>query len=362
MFQLQLDGIELKKIYTLNPLAPEFVPRKYKEMVVLPATKVEPATLPKDVGATTNIVTQIVPPVVSPFPIQDYRYFPPILYPQQARPFLFPLVPPAVAQLPQLTNGFTQPIRVVNPPMVVSSRQIVPQPISLPKTVQVTTVANTPVQNDLISQTNKNQSSNKLIQFMNNVHFPEANVLNDCINLLPQNMSLADMLLQPMIMQERWYNYLKETTGLEAAEKFKYLLHTTNQKGMKVMDKNIFERSTPQSCESPTFSWFDSPTNQINFNKPVYMQENFSETNNVSQNGLLAKQDPVRTLPNGINHTMSEVELQRHINEEFANLHTNSSDVNEAFRALTIKNEPHNALHINGGNNINGPRFSKYFH
>ncbi|RZC35695.1 helicase with zinc finger domain, partial [Asbolus verrucosus] len=31
--KFQLDGIELKKVYTLNPLAPEFIPRKYKEMM-----------------------------------------------------------------------------------------------------------------------------------------------------------------------------------------------------------------------------------------------------------------------------------------------------------------------------------------
>ncbi|XP_056643763.1 probable helicase with zinc finger domain [Diorhabda sublineata] len=344
--KLQLDGIELKKIYTLNPLAPEFIPRKYKEMGILPnQTKVE-ASIPKEVvpppPPPTSIVSQIPPAVISPFPLQDLRFFPQLLYPQQPRPFLFNLIPPPI------TNGFNQPIPLVNPSLVVQQRPTGPQ---LQKTVSIQPVQNIAVQSPKCSNNTSHAGSNKLIQFMNNVHFPEANVLNDCVNLLPQNMSLADMLLQPASLQERWYNYLRETTGPEAAEKFKYLLHTTNQKGSKILDKNIFERSTPSSCESPTFSWYDSPTNQINFNKPVYMTEKPSTEHH---NGVTKDNVSFETFQNG----MTEEDLQRHINEEFANLSMDDSDVNEVFKAFTHKSD---YVQMNGNTNVSGPKFYKYF-
>ncbi|KAJ8977191.1 hypothetical protein NQ317_018074 [Molorchus minor] len=330
-------------------------------------------SIPKEVPPVNNLVPQIGPPVapvLSPYPFQDYRFYHPLLY-QQPRPFLFN-IPPAVSnivpspapQITPLTNGFNQPMRMINPSIVVPPRPVTTtaQPLQLTKPVQAATVSNAPIQPCKPSSA---QSSNKLIQFMNNVHFPEPNVLNDCINLLPQNMSLADMLLQPPNLQERWYNYLKETTGLEAAEKFKYLLHTTNQKGLKVLDKNIFERSTPQSCESPTFNWYDSPTNQINFNKPVYMTENvLNDPHNHSQtNGLLSKQNAqfVKTIANGLSSKMTEAEIQRHINEEFANLSINSSDINDVFQAFAIKSDQTNGFPINEGQKVTGPRFYKYF-
>ncbi|CAH1119647.1 unnamed protein product [Phaedon cochleariae] len=347
--KLQLDGIELKKIYTLNPLAPEFVPRKYKELGLLPrALKVQNAkeTIPPPV---TVPAPALVAPVAPPFPLQDLRFFPPLIYSQQPRPFLFNLLPPPIA------NGFSQtPLPLVNAPLVA------PPPRAAPGMPLLKGVA--PVASAALPQQGQTkqvvQSNKKLIQFMNNVHFPEANVLSDCINLLPHNMSLADMLLQPPGLQERWYNYLRDTTGIEAAEKFKYLLHTTNQKGSKVMDKNIFERSTPSSCESPTFSWYDSPTNQINFNKPVYMTENISNEVTISHQQDFVK-DLTNFRPNGVNNGMSEVDLQRHINEEFANLNVDNTDVNEVFKAFTVKNE--HSLHLNGGNNVAVPKFYKYF-
>lgn len=350
MFQLQLDGIELKKIYTLNPLAPEFIPRKYKEM---------------SASAAQNLIVSVPPPsapvVPPPFPIPDYSFFPPVIYPQQPRPFVFNIIPP-VHSIP---NGFSQPIRMVNPPLIMSPRQMVNQPIPNAKVgVQPPNNVIAPGQKPV----GPPQSNNKLIQFMNNVHFPEANVLNDYINLLPQNMSLADMLIQPPSVQEKWYNYLKETIGVEAAEKFKYLLHAANQKeSNKLLDKTVFERSTPQSCESPTFSWYDSPTNQINFNKPVYMTENpASEISASPQNGLANKKHEISPLVNNVNNVKrqsNDRDLQRHINEEFASLNIESSDVNEVFKAFTYKNEshPNTSVYVNGGS-VNGPRFYKYFH
>lgn len=345
---MQLDGIELKKIYTLNPLAPEFIPRKYKEMS----------------GANSNLMLSMplpsTPTVPPHYHLPNYRYFPPVLYPQQPRPFVLNIIPP-VPPIHSLPKGFSQPMRMVNPPMMVSSRQVVGQPNSAAK------ILGQPLNNAMSTNqkvTTPPQSNNKLIQFMNNVHFPEANVLNDYINLLPQNMSLADMLLQPLSSQERWYNYLKEAIGVGAAEKFKYLLHAANQKESKLVDKNIFERTTPQSCESPTFSWYDSPTNQINFNKPVYMTENLqSETSLSPQNVLVPAKNEVKPMMNGLKRPVNENDLQRHINEEFASLNIESSDVNEVFKAFTYKtSESHSSsVYVNGGK-VDGPRFYKYFH
>ncbi|CAG9763393.1 unnamed protein product [Ceutorhynchus assimilis] len=285
--KLQLDSIELKKIYTLNPLAPEFIPRNYQPVV--------------------NV----------PIPLMSSYVFPPLIYPPQHRPFIFnPLVP-------------------------------IPQPIRLPLVIPPL-VEPPPVQ----------KSNNKLIQFLNNVHFPEA--LSDCINLLPQNMSLADMLLQPANMQEKWYKYLKASTGEEAAEKFRYLLHTTNQKGSKIQD--IFECATPQSCDSPPCNWYDSPTSQLNINKPVYIQ---SEHINEQHNQKIEK--PVfgiKCEDNVIVNSILEVDendLQRHINEEFSSSRINNN-CNGGYNCAASSREG-----FKGGFGINGtggkavPKFYKYF-
>lgn len=314
-------------------------------------------------AAAPNLIVSVPPPpppttvVPPPFPLTDYRFYPSVLYPQQPRPFVFNIIPP-VHSLP---NGFSQPIRMVNSPLIVSPRQVVNQPVPSAKLISQAHNNNISAGQKAVSPS---QSNNKLIQFMNNVHFPEANVLNDYINLLPQNMSLADMLLQPPSVQEKWYNYLKETIGIEAAEKFKYLLHAANQKESKILDKTIFERSTPQSCESPTFSWYDSPTNQINFNKSVYMTENVSsETSSSPQSCLTTKKTEIKLPVNNSKHPSNDRDLQRHINEEFASLNIESSDVSEVFKAFTHKNNEshHSSVYVNGGD-INGPRFYKYFH
>ncbi|KAJ8919966.1 hypothetical protein NQ315_006495 [Exocentrus adspersus] len=101
--RLQLDGIELKKIYTLNPLAPEFIPRRYRNAVPEPV-KIDNKS-----------------PEVLPFPLPDYRLYPSLLYPAHPRQILYnmppplpPLravVPPPVPHIPpvQLPNGSIPP-------------------------------------------------------------------------------------------------------------------------------------------------------------------------------------------------------------------------------------------------------------
>ncbi|XP_076263700.1 helicase with zinc finger [Rhynchophorus ferrugineus] len=351
--KLQLDSIELKKIYTLNPLAPEFIPRSYMAQQVI---NTMPPTVPiKEVlPPPTSIVPQhVVPP---PFGIP----FPQIIYPPQPRPFIFnPLstVPPGI-----VPHGFQQTVRVVTAPPVAPRPTTVQ---SVPKTIHPVGYAVPKVSPPI--QKTVTQNSNKLIQFMNNVHFPEASVLSDCINLLPQNMSLADMLLQPPALQERWYNYLKESTGEEAAEKFKYLLHTTNQKGSKVQDRLIFDCATPQSCDSPTFNWYDSPTNQININKPVYIQSEHFNGQVPTPNGIqkMEKQLAEDSSTNSIVDSMlelDEVDLQRHINEEFANISISGTCNDEADMYRAFRKDAHKGSHgINGTAGVGVPRFHKYF-
>ncbi|CAH0546095.1 unnamed protein product [Brassicogethes aeneus] len=372
--KFQLDGIELKKIYSLNPLAPEFYPKSYNG----------PKTDPSKV--LLQSIPKIIPTGPAAFP---FGFIPPMLIPPNIPrfPMFYNLRPPTPCNqiLPApMTSAFNPGLRIL--PNEI--RPILPQIPMLPKPPQTFPVPQTSppfyMNNNpppiLPQPPPQFHSNNKLIQFMSNVHFPEVPVgLNDCINLLPQSMSLADMLLQPPHLQEQWYQYLRETSGIEAAEKFKYLLHTTNQKGSRIPDNNIFGRSTPQNCESPTFSWYDSPNNQLNFNKPVYMRDNVppaeahhsvlplpapqqlqsqshqpppphvnGNSNNVAHNGAM---------PEGSSFMFhvrrQEGDIQRLINEEFANLRIDndvSSDVayNNPFTCSQQDSSSH-------------PRFWKYF-
>lgn len=312
--KFQLDGIELKKVYTLNPLAPEFIPRKYKEMM----------------QENVRVSNFNLPPKIVP----TFQRVVPVLYPQRPPmtlpgPYVLNL-PTSVPSIP-VANGY-RPLRVLNPHEVPSVvRQVPLAPINAPQ-------APAPVQKN---------SNTRLIQFMNNVHFPEAQMLNDCISLLPQHMSLTDMILQPPSVQERWYNYLRVSSGVEAAEKFKYLLHTINQKGSRIADNHVLGRSTPHSSsESPTFNWYDSPSNQINFNKPIYLKEVESNLPELGKSNPLYKR---QSQPNPGNNSsslngangMKESEVQRHINEDFANMSISSASSNddwyEVFKAFNVE-------------------------
>lgn len=358
--KLQLDSIELKKIYTLNPLAPEFIPRNYNKDLQFhqPAGGSISEMLPPSSIITHHVVP---PPGVSPFGLP----FAPLLYQPQNRPFIFN---PLSAMGPNIVpHSFSQPLRVVNPtPVVLQShrtmanlRPLIPLPKPSGQVGEAPKIPTPP------AKTTNSVSSNKLIQFMNNVHFPEASVLSDCINLLPQNMSLADMLLQPHSMQERWYNYLKESSGEEAAEKFKYLLHTTNQKGSKIQERLIFDCATPQSCDSPTFNWYDSPTNQLNLNKPVYIQSdhiNLNDMQKIEKPIFINKihDDATSRIVNSMLE-VDETDLQRHINEEFANLSLSNCNDERNVYASFSKDSFIGEFGINGTAGVGVPRFYKYF-
>lgn len=133
-----------------------------------------------------------------------------------------------------------------------------------------------------------------LIQFLSNVHFPESAsqsscmqnsqncTLSDYINLLPPDMTLADMIMQPINFQERWFHHLLETKGLEAAKKFEYLIHTTTKKeSLLPAQKSSVVSSTSSGISSPCklymqrqlpdLNWYNKPVNQINLDQPVYL-------------------------------------------------------------------------------------------
>lgn len=94
----QLDGVELKKTYVLNPLAPEFIPRQYHGEPYIRL----PSLLGPYGGTGPGLLPSLhfppgpqhpVPPYVAPsvYPYQVYYYPPPH---QPSNPSLYPLQPP----------------------------------------------------------------------------------------------------------------------------------------------------------------------------------------------------------------------------------------------------------------------------
>lgn len=109
-----LDGVELKKTYTLNPLAPEFVPRQYQ-----PETYIR---LPSILGPFNSVPhnMRFPPAVLPPAPLYPVPalYYPPYQHPPSGfypvRPSMYP--PTSIA--PQLN-----PWRLTYPPMISPTPQ-----------------------------------------------------------------------------------------------------------------------------------------------------------------------------------------------------------------------------------------------
>ncbi|KAB0792538.1 hypothetical protein PPYR_14497 [Photinus pyralis] len=267
----QLDGLELKKTYGLNPLAPEFVPRKFQSesYIKLPPTS-NPTYQPPMVGYSITRPQFAVPFFVyqSPAPPHLYNEYHGV----------------NIAALPDLKKSSEWGTSVM----------------------QSSTVSELPVTNrrePLIFQ----QPERDLIQFLDNVHIPPAikdnDSLHDLMNLLPENMSLANMLTQPATFHKQWFQHLLNRKGAEAAKKFEYLmLMATKRERAHVPDITV--RNCPTSIDwetlcsdmlkskmdvhnngtdyinvpyleqqTPDLNWFDKPVNQINFNKPVYLKD-----------------------------------------------------------------------------------------
>ncbi|KAF5278870.1 hypothetical protein FQR65_LT03559 [Abscondita terminalis] len=249
----QLDGLELKKTYGLNPLAPEFVPRKFQNesYIKLPATTNAPVCPQSYVG----------------FPITR----PPINYfsPEATVPMLWPVYP----TIPNYLWRMPQ----IQPPVLHS-------PDGKKENVVPIRQLATP--------------------FLDNVHIPQGvkdnhDSLHDLMNLLPDNMSLANMLMQPVAFHHQWFQFLLVKRGAEAAKKFEYLMLMATKKDRngvsiktgKKIEWEAFSTTTLNDKkdpnlekhemydlpyleqQTPDLNWFDKPVNQINFNKPVYLKD-----------------------------------------------------------------------------------------
>ncbi|KAK4872883.1 hypothetical protein RN001_014912 [Aquatica leii] len=264
----QLDGLELKKTYGLNPLAPEFVPRKFQNesYIKLPVTTNAPAAPQSYVG----------------FPITR----PPLNYysPEATVPLLWPVYPPIPNYLWRMPQ--------IHPPILHS-----------PEPSKESAVPIRPLGTPVLNPQGTPQPERDLIQFLDNVHIPHSvkgnhDSLHDLMNLLPDNMSLANMLMQPITFHHQWFQYLLAKKGVEAAKKFEYLMLMATKKdrngvslktGKKIewegfstnplnnkesdMDKHNLCELPYLEQQTPDLNWFDKPVNQINFNKPVYLKD-----------------------------------------------------------------------------------------
>jgi hypothetical protein len=120
-----LDGVELKKTYVLNPLAPEFVPRakRYRDsflhlmqnaIIMSEAARGAFGTAPPYFGPRNVPPGYFAgppprPPPPPPPPINPYCTVPPFV----AAPWM--KLPPPVGSLPDLTSGLNYPIQIPPP-------------------------------------------------------------------------------------------------------------------------------------------------------------------------------------------------------------------------------------------------------
>lgn len=99
----QLDGVELKKTYVLNPLAPEFIPRQYQGEPYIRL----PSLLGPYEGAAPGLLPSVHFPPGTQHPLPTY--LPPNIYPwqvyyypphQPSNPSFYPLRPPLMYTQP----------------------------------------------------------------------------------------------------------------------------------------------------------------------------------------------------------------------------------------------------------------------
>ncbi|XP_014248250.1 probable helicase with zinc finger domain isoform X2 [Cimex lectularius] len=234
----QLDGVELKRVYTLNPLAPEFIPRQYRE----------PRYFVKPLLGGYPLLRYGPPPLPVP-PVMSY----PMYYPPPAifsiRP-IYPYLNPYQTNVPLSSNqNFlikdilgsntnTMPLHSVQPPPPPAmpnsplyynqllaqqqQQQQLKQQQLQQHTSQPQQLQHMPQQHISLQQQNSQQmllekkTEKRDIQFLNNVHFPERQCV---LPLLPNDVSI-DELLDSQTKQLEWFNFLQGNVGLDAAAKF----------------------------------------------------------------------------------------------------------------------------------------------
>ena len=141
---------------------------------------------------------------------------------QQIRPVMRPPPPPANQQ----QQMFTPPPQFHPQQPHLNSFQSLPK---FPADMNIGDLNKLTI-NEMMSQPELLKSE-KDIQFLQNVHFPEKQQMfgggpkfPSYAHLLPTSMSFYDMANQSKDFQQRWFLKLLETFGLEEAEKFMELL------------------------------------------------------------------------------------------------------------------------------------------
>lgn len=202
-----LDGVELKKTYTLNPLAPEFIPRQFQPETYIRLPSINSIAYN---GMAPNM--RFVSPYMPPAPIYQVptTYFPPppsffpirpSVFPQSSAPQLNPwgigypqMISPNNATWMKKKQEVSPPIRredVRPPPGLIPPHQCQVRPATTsPHQVMDSylghvrpslngqpipaTVHTKPLQRRLFPV--QNGFDKDQIQFLHNVHFPERQV------------------------------------------------------------------------------------------------------------------------------------------------------------------------------------------
>ncbi|KAF6202787.1 hypothetical protein GE061_003190 [Apolygus lucorum] len=264
----QLDGVELKRVYTLNPLAPEFIPRQYRE----------PRYFVKEVGGGEYPLVRF-PAFCSAVGAPVYP--PPLIYPAVFAPMPPPICP-FFGPLP--TSSRTTPQNIARAPWPTPPSNSLPSPqfstssytpanmpflaaVKVPPAVVPPLAIQQPPQILLDRPQEKRE-----IQFYQNVHFPERQVSN-VLPILPKDVPL-EQLLESQTKQLEWYNFLLTTINFEAASKFAEFIgnrlahqkaNTSTQAGVSVLPglENLHISKLP-----PSYKPFASP-NQLQLTQPV---------------------------------------------------------------------------------------------
>lgn len=389
LLRSQLDSVELKKTYVLNPLAPEFIPRQFQSEAyikmppVLPYNGIAPtAAVNQNIARYANPPPQTVPPFVGPppapvYPVPQMFFIPsgqPHFIPSNQPPQIFPIrpAPPPFVCPPNNTSvnpwGVNYPMASpsgdgnpvpwppkVQPPVqpIVNKKPIEPTNFNEPRLPNILPAQRSPVgqqikslippnqsianPNGLIdsivsgemaipSQFLSSQNSNKFgessqrisekdqIQFFHNVHFPERQMEQsnnrlfnqEWANLLPPNVTPAEMLMAPQAHQLEWCRHLQERYGAEIAQKFIDLLLRAKRVQMEFLSpppetqRNIVDdmfsdknnplldnilpplqngHNAPNLIHPPQHIFpennfrNDKPIDRINFSKPMYLRD-----------------------------------------------------------------------------------------